>query len=169
MLNNEKSFSYAQCHFQEWTERIGFQEKMWCGCATRWRAGSDCLVVSSCSSVRAFRFLLVLNVFNEAWTCVFVNRVWWMLIFILEYEQGVNTVLCLPVNRVVLGEWFKCFDELAALFLIVLAERKLNVYFLAITKPVSWNQGFICIWAVKILDGVHNKLVRVGLRHSGKC
>ena len=23
--------------FQGWTERIGFQEKMWCGCAARWR------------------------------------------------------------------------------------------------------------------------------------
>ena len=45
--------------FQGWTERIGFQEKMWYGCAARWRAGSDCLDVSSCSSVRAFRFLLV--------------------------------------------------------------------------------------------------------------
>ena len=44
-----------------------------------------------------------------------------------------------------------------ASFLVVQAERKLNVYFPAIVKPVNWNRGFICICAFKILDGVYNE------------
>ena len=51
--------SVMRPRFQGWKERIGFQEKMWCGCIARWRAGSVCLDVSSYSSMRAFRFLLV--------------------------------------------------------------------------------------------------------------
>ena len=56
--------SVMRRRFQGWTERIGFQEKMWFGCAARWRAGSDCLDVSSSSSVRAFKFLLVSPIYS---------------------------------------------------------------------------------------------------------
>ena len=41
-----RSASVMRRHFQEWTEGIGFQEKMWCGCTARWGACSDCLEVS---------------------------------------------------------------------------------------------------------------------------
>ena len=43
-----------------------------------------------------------------------------------------------------------------ALFLVVQAEKKLNVYFPAIVKPVSWPSGSTGFHLY--LGGVHNKL-----------
>ena len=57
--------SVMRRRFQEWTERIGFQEKLWCGCAARWRASSDWLGVSSCSSVRAFKTSSLIEVHSK--------------------------------------------------------------------------------------------------------
>ena len=59
MLSDEKSFSYA-APFPGMDRNNWFpgENVVWVYCY-RWRAGSVCLDVSSCSSMRAFRFLLV--------------------------------------------------------------------------------------------------------------
>ena len=63
VFSNEKSFSYA-ASFPGVDRNNWFPGEMWCGCAARWHAGSDCLDVYSCSSVSAFRFLRVSPIYS---------------------------------------------------------------------------------------------------------